>query len=135
MPREAQHGRSGRREPAAQSLVRLLAALTVGEQTGRRRQPRRMPDDEHALALLSRTGPLAVSSANLSGRPAATTADEAQDMLGTDVEIYLDGGERTSGQSSTIVDLSGDVPRIVRNGPITAEQLREIVPDLRDLDG
>ncbi|RAG62701.1 threonylcarbamoyl-AMP synthase, partial [Burkholderia multivorans] len=61
----------------------------------------RMPDDEHALALLSRTGPLAVSSANLSGRPAATTADEAQDMLGTDVEIYLDGGERTSGQSST----------------------------------
>ncbi|RAF53943.1 threonylcarbamoyl-AMP synthase, partial [Burkholderia multivorans] len=52
----------------------------------------RMPDDEHALALLSRTGPLAVSSANLSGRPAATTADEAQDMLGTDVEIYLDGG-------------------------------------------
>ncbi|EKU49484.1 MULTISPECIES: L-threonylcarbamoyladenylate synthase [Brevibacterium] len=95
----------------------------------------RMPDDEHALALLSRTGPLAVSSANLSGRPAATTADEAQDMLGTDVEIYLDGGERTSGQSSTIVDLSGDVPRIVRRGPISAEELREIVPDLADLDG
>ena len=95
----------------------------------------RMPDDEHALALLSRTGPLAVSSANLSGRPAATTADEAQDMLGTDVEIYLDGGERTSGQSSTIVDLSGDVPRIVRRGPISAEELREIIPDLADLDG
>ena len=50
-------------------------------------------------------------------------------MLGTDVEIYLDGGERTSGQSSTIVDLSGDVPRIVRRGPISAEELREIVPE------
>ncbi|GAA1618925.1 MULTISPECIES: L-threonylcarbamoyladenylate synthase [Brevibacterium] len=95
----------------------------------------RMPDDEYALALLGRTGPLAVSSANTTGEPAATSADAAQDMLGSDVEIYLDGGGRDSGQSSTIIDLSGDVPRIVRNGPITAEQLREIVPDLRDLDG
>ncbi|WP_137825927.1 L-threonylcarbamoyladenylate synthase [Brevibacterium sp. 2SA] len=95
----------------------------------------RMPDDEYALALLGRTGPLAVSSANTTGEPAATSADAAQDMLGSDVEIYLDGGGRDSGRSSTIVDLSGDVPRIVRTGPITAEQLREIVPDLRDLDG
>lgn len=95
----------------------------------------RMPDDEYALGLLGRTGPLAVSSANTTGEPAATSADAAQDMLGSDVEIYLDGGGRDSGQSSTIIDLSGDVPRIVRNGPITAEQLREIVPDLRDLDG
>ena len=95
----------------------------------------RMPDDEYALALLGRTGPLAVSSANTTGEPAATSADAAQDMLGSDVEIYLDGGERTAGTASTIIDLSGDVPRIVRNGPITAEQLREIVPDLRDLDG
>ena len=87
----------------------------------------RMPDDEYALALLGRTGPLAVSSANTTGEPAATSADAAQDMLGSDVEIYLDGGGRDSGQSSTIIDLSGDVPRIVRNGPITAEQLREIV--------
>ena len=95
----------------------------------------RMPDDEHALALLTRTGPLAVSSANISGKPAATSADEAQDMLGSDVEIYLDGGERTAGTASTIIDLSGDTPRIVRQGPITAEELREIVPDLLDLDG
>src|SRR5699024_8965516 len=51
----------------------------------------RMPDDEYALSLLSRTGPLAVSSANISGRPAATTADEAQEMLGDDVDIYVDG--------------------------------------------
>ncbi|UVI37641.1 L-threonylcarbamoyladenylate synthase [Brevibacterium spongiae] len=95
----------------------------------------RMPDDEYALALLGRTGPLAVSSANISGRPAATNADEAQEMLGDDVDIYVDGGARESGMSSTIVDLSGDVPRIVRRGPIDAEELREIVPDLIDLDG
>lgn len=95
----------------------------------------RMPDDDDALALLARTGPLAVSSANISGKPAASSADAAQDMLGSDVEIYLDGGERTAGTASTIIDLSGDTPRIVRQGPITAEELREIVPDLLDLDG
>ena len=95
----------------------------------------RMPDDESALALLGRTGPLAVSSANISGQPAAQTADEAQEMLGDDVDIYVDGGVRDSGMSSTIIDLSGDVPRILRRGPITAEELREIVPELIDLDG
>ncbi|MGC2939971.1 MULTISPECIES: L-threonylcarbamoyladenylate synthase [unclassified Brevibacterium] len=95
----------------------------------------RMPDDEAALSLLGRTGPLAVSSANISGRPAAQNADEAQEMLGDDVDIYVDGGARESGTSSTIIDLSGDVPRILRRGPITADQLREIVPELIDLDG
>ncbi|WP_193083896.1 L-threonylcarbamoyladenylate synthase [Brevibacterium aurantiacum] len=95
----------------------------------------RMPDDEYALALLGRTGPLAVSSANVSGSPAATSADEAMEMLGDDVDIYVDGGVRESGISSTIVDLTGDVPKIVREGPVTGDELREIVPDLLDLDG
>lgn len=95
----------------------------------------RMPDDEYALALLGRTGPLAVSSANISGKPAATSADEALEMLGDDVDIYVDGGVRESGVSSTIVDLTGDVPRIVREGPVTIDELREIVPDIIDLDG
>ena len=95
----------------------------------------RMPDDEYALALLGRTGPLAVSSANVSGSPAATSADEAMEMLGDDVDIYVDGGVRESGISSTIVDLTGDVPKIVREGPVTSDELRAIVPDLLDLDG
>ncbi|GAA1544782.1 MULTISPECIES: L-threonylcarbamoyladenylate synthase [Brevibacterium] len=95
----------------------------------------RMPDDEYALALLGRTGPLAVSSANISGQPAATSADEAMEMLGDDVDIYVDGGARTSGSSSTIIDLTGDVPRIVREGPVTVAELRETVPDILDLDG
>ncbi len=92
----------------------------------------RMPDDDCALALLSRTGPLAVSSANISGQPAATSADEAQEMLGDSVDIYLDGGVRSSGLASTIVDLSGDVPRIVRQGPLAAADLAEILPELSD---
>ncbi|SMX88452.1 MULTISPECIES: L-threonylcarbamoyladenylate synthase [unclassified Brevibacterium] len=95
----------------------------------------RMPDDEYALALLARTGPLAVSSANISGKPAATSADEAMEMLGDDVDIYVDGGVRASGVSSTIVDLTADVPRVVREGPVTIDELHEIVPDVIDLDG
>ncbi|MDN5805691.1 MAG: threonylcarbamoyl-AMP synthase [Brevibacterium sp.] len=95
----------------------------------------RMPDDEYALALLGRTGPLAVSSANVSGEPAATSADAAMEMLGDDVDIYVDGGARTSGASSTIVDLTGDVPTIVREGPVSVAELAEIVPDILDLDG
>lgn len=95
----------------------------------------RMPDDDYTLALLARTGPLAVSSANISGQPAATSADEASQMLGEDVDIYIDGGERVSGVSSTIVDLTSDPPRIVREGPVSADDLREIVPELLDLDG
>lgn len=95
----------------------------------------RMPDDDYTLALLARTGPLAVSSANISGQPAATSADEASEMLGEDVDIYIDGGERASGMSSTIVDLTSDPPRIVRGGPVSADELREVVPELLDLDG
>ncbi|MRG61446.1 threonylcarbamoyl-AMP synthase [Agromyces sp. CFH 90414] len=97
----------------------------------------RMPDHRIALELLSETGPLAVSSANLSGRPAATTAQGAAEMLGDSVAVYLDGGsagtayeavgERPGDLSSTIVDATGDHLRIVRAGVITREQLVEVV--------
>lgn len=86
----------------------------------------RMPDDEVALALLQRTGPLAVSSANLTGHPAATTIAEAEDQLGDSVAVYLDGGPAGGGVPSTIVDCTGDRPRIVRTGPVTAERLTEL---------
>ncbi|MCP2031806.1 tRNA threonylcarbamoyl adenosine modification protein (Sua5/YciO/YrdC/YwlC family) [Okibacterium sp. HSC-33S16] len=94
----------------------------------------RMPDNRIALELLSETGPLAVSSANLTGQPAATTATAAQEMLGDSVEVYLDGGESTS-VSSTIVDATrliapGGRISILREGAITREQLREILGDL-----
>lgn len=91
----------------------------------------RMPSDRVALELLSETGPLAVSSANLTGQPAATTAAEAQGMLGDSVAIYLDGGQ-TGELASTIVDATGlTTPegklRIVREGVIPAADIRELV--------
>lgn len=88
----------------------------------------RMPLHPVALELLKRTGPLAVSSANLSGRPPATTADEALAQLGGSVAVYLDGGPGPGDVPSTIVDLTGAVPRVLRQGVIPVERLRDVIP-------
>lgn len=83
----------------------------------------RMPDDRRALALLKMTGPLAVSSANTTGEPAAQTIDEAERMLGGRVAVYLDGGPSASGTPSTILDATGTTPRVLRQGAIPLDVL------------
>jgi L-threonylcarbamoyladenylate synthase len=88
----------------------------------------RVPDHETALALLRRTGPLAVSSANTTGSPAAVTAEQAFDQLGESVAVYLDGGDAPGQVASTIVDATGPTLRLVRAGALTLEQLCEITP-------
>ena len=90
----------------------------------------RMPHDLGALDLLGRTGPLAVSSANLTGEPAATDADEAERMLGELVEVILDGGPSGGSAPSTIVDCTGERPRILREGAITEAELRTVLEGL-----
>ena len=97
----------------------------------------RMPDHPAALALLRRTGPLAVSSANLTGRPAARTATDALDQLGGAVAVYLDAGAAPGGVASTIVDATGDALRLVRAGAIDLATLRTIasVVDPTELPG
>ena len=92
----------------------------------------RLPDDDLARDLIRRTGPLAVSSANRSGRPAATTAQEADPQLGEHAAVVLDGGPRASSAASTIVDCTAPTPRVLRVGAISVEQLREVVPELTD---
>jgi L-threonylcarbamoyladenylate synthase len=94
----------------------------------------RMPLHPVALELLALTGPLAVSSANRSGMPPATTADEAEQQLGDAVAVYLDGGPSGDPVPSTIVDLTGDVPRLRRAGAIDLHRLREVAPDLLGVD-
>jgi L-threonylcarbamoyladenylate synthase len=93
----------------------------------------RMPSDPIALDLLTEVGPLAVSSANLTGEPAAMSAAEAQASLGDSVAVYLAGGE-TSSEGSTIVDASGydgtpGTIRIVRHGVIDEARLRAVIGD------
>ena len=92
----------------------------------------RVPDHPTAIALLSRTGPLAVSSANTSGQPAAVTAQEAQEQLGTSVAVYLDAGHAPGQVASTIVDATGPRLKVVRQGAISLEALREIT-DVADI--
>src|SRR5436190_4698921 len=90
----------------------------------------RMPDHEIALALLERTGPMAVSSANLSGLPAATEAAAAEGMLGESVEVVLDGGPSPKGEASTILDVRASQPRILRLGAVSVAALNEVIQPL-----
>lgn len=90
----------------------------------------RMPDHELTREVLERTGPLAVSSANKTGMPAATDADQAEEMLGEDVAVIVDAGESPVGESSTIVDVTGAQGRVLRLGALSLEQLNEVLEPL-----
>lgn len=96
----------------------------------------RMPAHHLALELLEECGPLAVSSANLTGRPAALSIDAARDMLGESVEVYLDAGPSATGVASTIVDatslVGGAEPliRVLREGAVDRERLRAVLGDV-----
>jgi tRNA threonylcarbamoyl adenosine modification protein (Sua5/YciO/YrdC/YwlC family) len=108
----------------------------------------RMPDHKIALALLEEVGPMAVSSANLTGEPAATTCQQAEAYLGSSVSVYLDGGTSPKGEASTILDLTSIVDsydadgglttsgtiKIVRRGALRPEQIRSIAGSLLELE-
>ena len=90
----------------------------------------RMPDHELAREILERTGPLAVSSANRTGMPAATDADQAVEMLGDRVAVIVDAGESPVGESSTIVDATGAQGRVLRRGALSLARLNEVLEPL-----
>lgn len=90
----------------------------------------RMPLHPVALEVLREVGPMTVTSANKTGRPPAVTVEQAQEQLGFAARVYLDGGPCPAAVPSTIVDLTGPVPQVVRSGTISVEQLREVVPEL-----
>ncbi len=131
--------------PGALTMIfKAQASLTwdLGETKGT--VALRMPDHKIALALLQETGPLAVSSANLTGEPAATTCQQAERYLGDKVAVYLDGGNSPKGEASTILDMTGLVDvydadgkvsttgkiKIVRRGALSAAKIRSIAGDL-----
>ena len=87
----------------------------------------RMPLHPVTLDLLKESGPLAVSSANISGSPPATTAADAESQLGEAVSVYLDGGPCSAEIPSTIVDVTGPVPKLLRKGAVTIRRLRNVV--------
>lgn len=85
----------------------------------------RMPNHPIALELLRRSGPLAVTSANLSGAPSTVTAEEVYAQLQGRLPIILDGGRTPGGVPSTVVDCTVTPPTILRQGPITEEMLKQ----------
>ncbi|WP_150308922.1 L-threonylcarbamoyladenylate synthase [Planctomonas psychrotolerans] len=101
----------------------------------------RMPDNPLMLELLTEVGPLAVSSANRTGEPSATSAIEASEQLGDTVTVYLDGGDSPESRlASTIIDATGlraggGTITIVRQGAISREDIRSVVGDVLEDEG
>jgi L-threonylcarbamoyladenylate synthase len=90
----------------------------------------RMPLHPVALAVLEATGPLAVTGANRTGLPPATDCAEAARQLGRAVQVYLDGGATGEPVASTVLDLTGDLPRVLREGALPVDDLREVAGEL-----
>ncbi|HKY79012.1 MAG TPA: L-threonylcarbamoyladenylate synthase [Anaerolineales bacterium] len=84
----------------------------------------RVPDHAVARALLAAAGPMAVTSANLAGGANPRSAEEVLGQLGGRIELVLDGGQTPGNQPSTVVDLTGAQPRVLRAGPISEEEIR-----------
>ena len=91
----------------------------------------RMPMHPIALELLGQTGPMAVSSANRSGHPPASSQEQAYDQLGSSVSVYLDGGPSGEPVPSTIIDVTGETAEVLRLGALSLEELRDVLPDLK----
>lgn len=94
----------------------------------------RVPLHPVLLQLLAETGPLAVTGANIPGHPVPVEYDEAHGQLGELPAVYLDAGPTRYGGVSTVVDARGGVPRVVRSGALGVPELREVVPDLLDVE-
>jgi len=101
------------RHPNMPENISMLATIGV-----------RMPDHPLAIELLKRAGPLAVTSANLSGAADSSSVEEVLAQLGGRIPLILNGGRTAGGQPSTVVDCTGPEPVILRQGPVTLEQIQ-----------
>ena len=87
----------------------------------------RMPGHEVTLALIRKAGvPIVGTSANLSNSPSALTAEEVREQLGSAVDLVVDGGRCPGGIESTVIDLTGQVPVILRQGAVTEEKIQQV---------
>ena len=101
--------------------------LTAGERT----IALRIPAHPVPIALIEGLGsPIVGTSANLSGQPSALTADEVRSQLGGSVELVIDGGPCPGGKESTVVDVTGQMPVLLREGAISAEELEQVCGDI-----
>ncbi len=93
----------------------------------------RMPNNKIALELINQVGrPLAAPSSNKSGSPSPTRAEHVIKDLSQDIDMVIDGGSTDIGLESTVIDLTGDIPMILRPGSITLEELRKVLPNIEE---
>ena len=118
--------------PGALTIILPKSANVPGIITGGGRTIAfRIPNHPVPLALVNGLGkPIVGTSANLSGQPSALTAAEVRTQIGDKIDMVIDGGKCPGGIESTIVDLSGEKPVIRRQGAISIEKLRKILPDI-----
>ena len=86
----------------------------------------RIPNHDQVRDFLRKTGPLAATSANLSGNPSALTALEVIQELDGQIDLIIDGGPVSGGQASTVLDCSGEKLNILREGPLSREDIFSI---------
>ena len=93
----------------------------------------RMPNNEVTLRMICEIGkPLATTSANISGKPSITNAKQILEYFNKKIPLILDGGESEIGQESTIISLVSSPPKILRQGSLSSEKLKKILPDLEN---
>ncbi len=113
--------------PGALTLVLYKSKAVPDEVAAGETVAVRIPDHPVPVALIKGLGkPIIGTSANLSGQPSALTAQEVEDQLGNRIDFVIDGGKCPGGKESTIVDLTGRTPVVIREGAIPLEQLRRV---------
>ena len=115
--------------PGALTLVLPRSARVPDVITGGKTVAVRIPAHPVAIALIRGLGsPIVGTSANLSGRPSALTAEEVYSQFGDRLGLVIDGGRCPGGRESTIVDVTGAKPRVLREGAISRQQLEQVCP-------
>ena len=113
--------------PGPLTLVLQNKTIPKNITSGKNTVAIRIPNDEIALALLKKTGPLTVTSANIHGQSTPTSIDEIRNMfISSNIVAYIDDGTR-NGSPSTIVDMTAEKPVILRQGSISAQQIDSVV--------
>lgn len=118
--------------PGALTMVLLKAESVPDIVTGGGKTVAvRMANHPMPVAIIRGLGvPIVGTSANLSGHPSALTAEEVRAQIGDRVDMIIDGGQCPGGIESTIVDLSGETPLILRKGAIPLEEIEQVCPNL-----
>ena len=113
--------------PGALTLVLPLLPELPGNLSPRPTVGLRLPDHDQVRRLLREIGPLAATSANLSGEPSALTANEVLQQLDGRIDLILDGGPVPGGQASTVLDCSGEKLKVLREGPISLAAIHQVI--------